>query len=131
MSTAYATVTAYINDARTLLVDTIAPYRYDDPSLLVALNVALLEARRLRADLFIYATPDGSVPSFDANSNQPINIEEQFRLAIVHGLVGHALERDQEDIQDNRATAFLKVFNEILVGVRTTGLAPPTPQPGG
>lgn len=130
MSTAYNTVTDYIDDARVLLVDTISPYRYDDPSLLVALNVTLLEARRLRADLFIYATADGKVPSFDQNADQPINIEEQFRLAIVHGIVGHALERDQEDIQDNRATAFLKVFNEILVGVRTTGLAPPQPAGG-
>ena len=83
MSTAYDTVTDYIEDARTLLLDTVAPYRYDDPSLLVALNAALLEGRRLRPDLFVYVTKSGSVPSFDTNSDQPIRIEEQIGRAHV------------------------------------------------
>ncbi len=48
------TVTDYISDARTLLQDTISPYRYDDPSMLVAFNVTLLEVRRVRADLFVF-----------------------------------------------------------------------------
>ena len=38
-NTTLDTVEDYITDARTLLLDTIAPYRYDDASLLVALNV--------------------------------------------------------------------------------------------
>ena len=49
-NTTLDTVQDYITDARVLLQDLISPYRYDDPSLLTALNVALLEARRLRAD---------------------------------------------------------------------------------
>ena len=36
-------VSDYVQDARTLLLDRIAPYRYDDISLLVALNIALLD----------------------------------------------------------------------------------------
>ena len=40
------TVTEYIEDARTLLLDRIAPYRYSDTSLIVALNLALLDGRR-------------------------------------------------------------------------------------
>src|ERR1035437_10271555 len=126
MSNAYDTVTDYIEDARTLLLDTVAPYRYDDPSLLVAFNAALLEGRRLRPDLFVYPPKGRRVPSFDTNSDQPVCIEEQFRLAFVNGLVGHALARDQEDVQDGRATAFLKMFSDILIGVSTMG--PSTPQ---
>ena len=38
------TVGVYITNARTLLQDTIPPYRYDDLSLLRALNLTLLEA---------------------------------------------------------------------------------------
>jgi hypothetical protein len=126
MTTASAleTVTDYINDARTLLQDKIAPYRYDDPSLLTALNVTLMEGRRLRPDLFIYVKEwKCEVPTFVQNAGQPIYIEPQFRLAFLHGLVGHALERDQEDIQDQRAGAFLKIFNDILLGVRPTSIA--------
>jgi hypothetical protein len=125
MSNAYDTVTDYIEDARTLLLDTVAPYRYDDPSLLVAFNATLLEGRRLRPDIFVYATKSGSVPSFDTNADQQINIEEQFRLAFVYGLIGHALARDQEDVQDGRASAFLKLFSDTLIGVRTGGVAAP------
>lgn len=124
------TITDYINDARTLLQDTIAPYRYDDPSLLTGFNVSLMEGRRLRPDLFIFwCNSDGEVPMFATNANQPVPIEQQFRLAFLHGMIGHALERDQEDIQDARAGAFLKIFNDILLGVRpsaiTTGQAAP------
>ena len=48
------TVEDYIEDTRTLLLDRMEPYRYNDPSLLVAFNTALLEGRRLRADLFVH-----------------------------------------------------------------------------
>jgi hypothetical protein len=50
-------------------------------------------------------------------------MEEQFRLAILHGLVGHAIERDQEDVQDARATAFLTIMSNILIG--KTLITPP------
>jgi hypothetical protein len=119
MSTALETITDYINDGRTLLQDTIAPYRYADSELVVAMNVALLEGRRLRPDLFVYR---GKVPnqygvqSLQGNDGTEILMEEQFRLAFLHGMVAHALERDQEDIQDERAAAFMKIFNTILVG---------------
>jgi hypothetical protein len=55
-------------------------------------------------------------------------MEPQFRLAILHGLIGHALERDQEDYQDTRATAFLGLFTAGLIGKAlgpVTGGSPP------
>jgi hypothetical protein len=118
MSTALLTISDYIADARTLLQDTLAPYRYADSELVVAMNVALLEGRRLRPDLFVYNKDNkrGGVPSFQANDGTDLEMEESFRLAFLHGMCAHALERDQEDIQDERASTFMKIFNTILTG---------------
>lgn len=112
------TIDDYINDGRVLLQDTIAPYRYDDASLITAMNVTLLEGRRIRPDLFIYHRfPDGcQVQSFQGKDGTVLHMEEQFRLAFLHGMVAHALERDQEDVQDERATTFMGIFNGILLG---------------
>ena len=113
----YNTVADYVADARTLLQDLVPDYRYDDPSMLTALNAAMLEARRIKPELFVYNWEvEGQVQAFKAVDETYVNIEPQFRLAIVHGLIGHALERDQEDYQDTRATAFLALFTQGLVG---------------
>jgi hypothetical protein len=125
--TTLETVADYISDARTLLLDNISPYRYDDDSLIVALNVTLLEARRVRPDLFVFCGPKVQhFTSDDIEAKTIVKMEEQFRLAILHGLVGHALERDQEDVQDQRATAFLTIMSNILIG---KGIVMPTAQP--
>jgi hypothetical protein len=111
------TVANYIADARTLLQDTIPPYRYADDSLLVGLNVALLEARRIRPDLFVFnILVHGQVQAFSVVDDTYVAIEPPFRLALLHGMCGHALERDQEDVQDIRATTFLGLFNAGLIG---------------
>lgn len=111
---AYDSVSDYLTDVRVLLQDQVQPFRYDDPSLLTALNATLLEARRIRPDLFIPFLLD--VPEFDTNDGTLVPMEQPFRLAIVHGIVGHALARDQEDIQDQRASVFMGTFNAMLVG---------------
>jgi hypothetical protein len=118
------TVADYIKDARTLLQDRVPPYRYDDPSLLVAINLALLEARRLRADLFVFNLDvNGQVQAFTEVDDTYVAMEPPFRLALLHGLCGHALERDQEDVQDIRATTFLGLFNAGLIGRGLGGIA--------
>lgn len=120
MSTALETITDYITDGRTLLQDTLSPFRYTDDSLVTAMNVTLLEGRRIRPDLFVYRNTrvpnQRGVQSFQANDGTELEMEEQFRLAFLHGMCAHALERDQEDIQDERAATFMKIFNTILVG---------------
>jgi hypothetical protein len=127
----YATVADYVADARILLQDLIPDYRYDDPSLLTALNVTMLEARRIRPDFFVFNLQyKGQVPAFIAVDDTYVPIEPQFRLAIVHGIIGHALERDQEDVQDARATSFLMLFNSGLVG-RSLGAVAGGSAPGG
>jgi hypothetical protein len=62
-----------------------------------------------------------------------VPLEQPFRLAFVFGLVAHALTRDQEDVQDARATTFMNLFYDILLGQRGTGVnagrsAPPPAQ---
>lgn len=120
-STTLDTVNDYLLDGRVLLQDVIKPYRYGDESLIVALNVSLLEGRRLRPDLFVFC---GGVPTYTKNDGSVVPIEEQFRLAFLHGMVGHALERDQEDVQDARSHAFLTFMSNILIG--KTIVSPPT-----
>jgi hypothetical protein len=119
-----ATVADYVADARTLLQDIIPPYRYDDASLLTSLNVTLLEARRLRTDLFIFnMRTRGQTQAFTEVDDTYVDMEPQFRLAILHGLCAHALERDQEDVQDSRATSYFALFSAGLVGRALPGVA--------
>jgi hypothetical protein len=122
------TVNDYVSDARTLLQDTLAPFRYADPDLVTALNVTLLEASRLRPDLFLGRTKQANLLqgfTVTDNTNTPstqVDMELPFRLGIVHGVCAHALMRDQEDVQDARASAFLNIFNIILVGKVNPGI---------
>lgn len=109
------TVKSYIEDARTLLLDRIYPFRYSDDSLLVALNLALQDGRRLRPDLFVYKSTV-RLPAYEAVDGQIVPIEPQFRRAFVYGLVGHALLRDQDDVQDTRGNTFLASMEYILTG---------------
>ena len=123
-------VVDYFNEARILLQDTVAPYRYDDPSLLSSINLTLLETRRMRPDLFVYNEYNGQAQSFIVNDNTYVDIPPAFRLALLHGLCGHALERDQEDVQDRRSTVFLGMFTEGMVGHGLGPVEGGSPPPG-
>lgn len=125
-------VSDYINDARTILLDTTNPPRYSDDDMLVALNVTLLEARRLRPDLFVYKHFN-RVPAYTAVSGTPVPIEPQFRLPMVFGIVGQAMLRDEEDVPIERANSFIQKFQSMLTGISISASAPTrqTPPPGG
>jgi hypothetical protein len=124
-------VAKFIKDARVELQDVVEPYRYDDDSLLDSLNQAMLEGARLRPDLFVFnITVDGQIPAFQAVDDTYVAIEPQFRQAFVRGLCAHAMERDQEDYQDSRASAFWGMFTAGLVGHGIGPVAGGTP-PGG
>lgn len=110
-------VADYMTDARNLLQDKVPGYRYDEPSMLTALNVTMLEARRLRPDMFVFdLMHQGQVQAFEAVDDTAVNIEPQFRTGILYWLCGHALARDQEDVQDIRATTFFGLGNAIMIG---------------
>lgn len=122
------TVAGYVKDVRGILLDKTRPYRYTDTALLVALNLALLEGRRLRPDLFIcgYGL---EVPHYEVISGEEVPIEGQFRLAFVYGVVAQVLLRDEEDVQDARANSFRSMFEDMLLGVRRHPVQGGTPTP--
>jgi hypothetical protein len=140
----FDTVGGYIRDVRTVLQDRVIPYRYSTHSLVRALNMALMDARRIRPDLFIgyldavpqfywsnaedgAANEDGDADDDDNPTWQEyVPMDLQFRPAFVAGIVSYALTRDQEDIEDERATGFMKTFINTLTGVDVTkGKQPP------
>lgn len=142
---AFDIVGDYLNDVRTLLQDRVLPYRYSTVSLVGALNLTLFEVRRIRPDLFFdyldnvpqYQWVDASsvlVPGMDANFDDDDNptwsewvpLEQQFRQAVVFGIAAHAMRRDQEDIQDERATGYMLSFSNMMLDVSPTkGTQPP------
>lgn len=102
-----ATVQDYITESRRLLQDTIVPYRYPDADLLEALNIGLMEAFRLRADLFL---PEFDVPVLTAIDTTPVSFDKMYRSALVYYVVGRAQLRDDEQTQDARAASLLTKF---------------------
>jgi hypothetical protein len=113
-----ATVANYVSKARVLLQDTVTPYRYPDADILEALNLAILEARRLRADLFLgdgTTTLFATLPSYAVNDATAVPIEQHFRTAIMYYMIGHLQLRDQEEATDARAAVLLNKFTAQLL----------------
>jgi len=116
-------VVDYVNEARVRLQDQVSPYRYLDQELVNALNFTLLQTARFRSDLFVYNfRARGQIQSFilnpltNAPDNTYVDIDPQFRGAIVDGICGVAMMRDQEDFADARSTSFLNLFMQGLIG---------------
>ncbi len=106
------TVTDYLAQARALLQDKTYPVRYPDSDLIDALNLALLEARKLRPDLFLGTVPGTlTTPSIGGTNPDPMSaIDEQYRVPLLLYVVGHALERDEEDGSEQRAMRYKSQF---------------------
>jgi hypothetical protein len=108
------TVADYVRETRTLLQDVVPPYRYTDPELLSTLNMGMLEARKIRADLFLGVA---SVPTYSAVDTTAVVMDQQYRVSFIYFMAGHAQLRDEEDTQDSRAAAFLAKFSSQLTTV--------------
>ncbi len=105
------TTADYVAQARELLQDEVAsPYRYSDASLLNALTNALPEAKKLRPDLFLTAT----LQSFTTVDTTAVVFDPMYRIALVYYMVGMMQLRDDEEVQDQRAAAFLSLFASKL-----------------
>ena len=108
---ALETVAKYVDYARELLQDTKdTPYRYSDASLVRALSLALPEAKLLRPDLFLNVT----IPTITANDSTVVPMDEMYRTALVYYMCGIAQLRDDEEVQDQRAAAFIGMFQAKL-----------------
>ena len=116
---ALETVGQYLQESRRLLQDQVVPYRYEDGDLIDALNIAILEAKRLRADLFLplfdlqWFNPEESPPDLA----QVVTIDPMYRPALVYYVVGRMQLRDDEPTVDARAGAFLQKFTSQLMAV--------------
>lgn len=110
---ALETVQDYVSYARELLQDeTDSPYRYSDASLVRALSLALPEAKKIRPDLFIGVT----IPAITANNSTAVPMDEMYRVPLVYYMIAVAQMRDDEEVTDQRAAAFMQMFNAKFGG---------------
>lgn len=109
------TVADYIHDARVLLQDEVAPYRYSDAQIVTALNYAFMEARRLRPDL-MKSFFNSSMPTYTASSSSTaVAVDPQYRVAFLYYICGMVQLRDDEATQDARASGFMNKFTSSLL----------------
>jgi hypothetical protein len=109
----------YIDRARALLLDTVEPYRYSTLDLTEYLNQGILEARRLRPELFL-GSLDSSLPEFDTSDlSDDVPIDPMYRSAFVYYICGQAQMRDEENTQDTRAAAFLNKFTAQMLSIQS------------
>jgi hypothetical protein len=114
---ALSTVQDYVDRARVLLQDQVAPYRYQDAELVAALGLAILEIRRLRPDI-LKAFFRTSLPDFSTSSmTAAVPIDPMYRMAVLYYVCGHAQLRDDENTQDSRASVFLNKFTSQMLTV--------------
>jgi hypothetical protein len=113
---ALETVQDYITESRRLLQDRdAAAYRYSDVELVDALNICLMEARRLRPELFL---PKFSIPMFAVTDlTVPVPMDMMYRNAMIYYIVGRMQLRDDEPTQDQRAAGLLQSFMAKLMSL--------------
>ena len=109
------TVEGLIAQARVLLLDTIVEYRYSDDELLEALNISLLEIRRIRPDLFLLDPT--TIPEYTTVDSTAIDVDIMYLNAVLHFVVGQAHLRDEEETTDSRASAFMSSFRSRLLEI--------------
>lgn len=112
------TVGQILDRARTLLQDTVEPYRYPTTDLVASLNEACMEAKRLRPDLYL-RTLNLTMPSFNAEADAVTEdkIPSEYRPAFIYYIVGKSQLEDAEENQDQRATVFLNKFTAQMLQV--------------
>lgn len=122
VTAALETVGQYLEEARRLLQDEFTPYRYEQDDLIDALNIALLEARRLRADLFL---PAFVIPWFDPlkltapDLAKPVPMDAMYRQSLVYYMVGRAQLRDDESTTDARAASLMTKFTAQMLTIQS------------
>ena len=110
------TVQDYVNGARTLLQDGVAPYRYADADIIAELNNAILEAKRVRPDLFFGYRGKNPYPTFSALTDV-VPFEDVYRPALTYYIVGKCTLRDEEDTDDKRGIGMIQKFTAQLISL--------------
>ena len=98
----------YINAARIQLQDKLEPFRYEDDTLVMALDIAFDEAYRIRPDMFV-KEPDPNLIGAPLDTTV-VPAPRGYQMSFVYYMCGWATLSDQEDTQDARAGVFLNKF---------------------
>ena len=115
---ALATVAQYLSAARQLLQDENSPYRYSDDDIVLALNLAIGEARRIRPELF-QAYFFTTLPSYSsASPATTVDLPDEYRTAFLYYIVAHNQLADQEDTTDARTSMLLTAFRAKLTSLQ-------------
>jgi hypothetical protein len=113
-----ATFQTVINDSRVLLNDEVSALnpdiRYTEAQLLGYAKSALIEARRVRPDLFL-SNLTTSFSSYTTASTVPI--PDEYLIALVDYVVHRAELRDDEFTVDGRSSVLLQKFKSSLLGI--------------
>jgi hypothetical protein len=103
-----------ISEARVILQDKIAPYRYTDTELVNIFNNALYEMKRLRPDAWL-GSYGAEIPLYDETQfATEIPFPSIMFQATVFFIVGYAELRDDEFSADSRAIALLGAFGRQI-----------------
>lgn len=119
----YQPVSAYVSLVRTTLQDLVAPFRYTDTDIYLALNVILAEVSRVRPDVYLdlkYIRPlqkgdigDGLPPQYVSPTDDAtvVPLPSKYFNPVIWGMSGWLQLYDVADTQDQRAGAFLQKFS--------------------
>jgi hypothetical protein len=106
----------FISETRVLLQDTYAGnYRYSDADILQAINLAIAEVARLRPDLIFKVLRTG-IPQYTGTGVEAVQIDHRYSASLLMFISAWVQLRDQEEAQDQRATALISQFRNQLVG---------------
>ena len=109
-----ATYADIVAEARVLLQDSTAPYRYSDIELLVGTNDAVKMIRKVRPDVF-YGQFGTAITDALLTDTFPIGLE--YKKAARDFTVAHAQLRDSEDVIQTKAAIFIGMFKEGLTAL--------------
>lgn len=109
------TIQDILDEARVYIQDEVEEYRYSDEDLVDYLNNGIWEIRRIRPDFFI-GTYDDEVPSFTtAQLDSEYPLDGQTYTAMAYFVAGNAALRDDEHVNDGRASGLLTLFQAKLL----------------
>jgi len=106
-------------DVRSILQDTVTPYRYSSGDVVRAYNNALSQLWRLRADIF-FGHYEAGVPSYsesDLGQGEVIPVDDMYATPIIYFMAGFAELRDDEFTVDARAVTLVKQFASDVRGI--------------
>lgn len=114
---ALETVQDYITASQTILQDEAVVRRYTNGEMAEALGFGLMEARRIRPELFIFNA--GGVPNITRATpvSTPIDLDPMYRFPMILFIVHWVMSRDEEEGSQVLANSYYNRFVGKLVSI--------------